>query len=158
LVAFNRSLTLSLIEILGFAIAIIALALESLADYQKGTFVRACKARGERLAVCQRGLWRYSRHPNYFFEWMVWNGLILMALPALPEAFETEHTIIALFLTAGLLFVSRLMYQTLVHLTGARPAEYYSLKKRPAYADYQKTTNRFFPWIPKGVEKNGTNP
>jgi steroid 5-alpha reductase family enzyme len=44
---------------------------------------------------------------------------------------------------------SVMLYITLVYLTGAIPAEYYSVKKRPGYKAYQEQTNRFFPWFPK---------
>jgi steroid 5-alpha reductase family enzyme len=91
------------------------------------------------------GLWRYSRHPNYFGEWMVWNGLILMALPSLVSLYRTESMPVAILVTAGLLFVTRIMYVTLVYLTGAKPSEFYSVQKRPEYADYQRRTNIFFP-------------
>ena len=74
-----------------------------------------------------------------------------MAIPAVPGLFESQPIPVAVLLTLGLLFVSRLMYQTLVHYTGARPSEYYSLQKRPAYAEYQRRTNRFFPGPSKDV-------
>ena len=144
-VAINPSPSIHWLEALGFAIALAALALESVADAQKARFVAQCKAAGERNRVCEVGLWRYSRHPNYFFEWMVWNGLVLMAIPALPHLFELESTPVAALLTAGLLFVPRLMYVTLVYYTGAKPSEHFSAQKRPDYAEYQRTTNRFFP-------------
>ena len=79
---------------------------------------------------------------------MVWNGLIVMTLPSIPHLFEVETLLVAWLSTAALCFVSRLMYVTLVHHTGAKPAEYYSLKKRPEYAAYQAETNRFFPGPP----------
>ena len=50
---------------------------------------------------------------------------------------------------AGLLFTSRMMYSTLVYLTGAVPSEYYSAQKRPDYITYQQRTNRFFPGPPR---------
>ncbi|MEM8961995.1 MAG: DUF1295 domain-containing protein [Acidobacteriota bacterium] len=145
LVAINPTEGMHWLEIIGFAVALTALFLESVADAQKARFVAQSNKAGERNRVCNVGLWRYSRHPNYFFEWMVWNGLILMAIPALPHLFELESTVIAVLLTMGLFFVSRLMYMTLVHFTGAKPSEYYSVQKRPDYAEYQRTTNRFFP-------------
>ena len=145
LVALHPAPSIHWLEALGFGIALTALALETVADTQKARFVAQCKKAGERNRVCDVGLWRYSRHPNYFFEWMVWNGLIVMAIPALPHLFQTESAPLAALLTAGLFFVSRLMYMTLVHYTGARPAEHFSVQKRPDYAQYQRTTNRFFP-------------
>ena len=146
----NPSDSLSLLELLGFVIACGAFLLESIADLQKAAFISKTKATGERDRVCDEGLWRYSRHPNYFAEWMVWNGLILMALPSLPHLFGSEHAAIALFITAGLIFASRLMYLTLVYQTGAKPSEFYSVQKRPGYADYQKRTNMFFPGPSRG--------
>ncbi|MEM8932189.1 MAG: DUF1295 domain-containing protein, partial [Acidobacteriota bacterium] len=113
-VAVNPAPAIHWLEAVGFAVALVALMLETVADAQKARFVARCKAAGERNRVCDVGLWRYSRHPNYFFEWMVWNGLVLMAVPALPHLFEVEATFVAVLLTVGLFFVPRLMYQTLV--------------------------------------------
>ena len=76
---------------------------------------------------------------------MVWNGLILMALPSLPNLYRSESVVVTVLLAAGLLFVSRIMYLTLVYHTGAKPAEFYSVQKRPDYVEYQRTTNMFFP-------------
>jgi steroid 5-alpha reductase family enzyme len=149
IIASNPAPSISIIEIVGFAIACAALAFESLADVQKARFIARTKAAGERRRVCKDGLWRYSRHPNYFGEWMVWNGLIVMALPSIGHLFEVENLWVAGLLTAGLCFVSRLMYVTLVHHTGAKPAEFYSLQKRPEYAAYQAETNIFFPGSPR---------
>ncbi|MFD9701653.1 DUF1295 domain-containing protein [Lentzea sp. NPDC059081] len=114
--------------------------LETVADRQKQRFA----ARGNR-ATCDQGLWRHSRHPNYFFQWMQWNALVLVALPALPARFHDTSLVVWVLLTAGLFFVSWTLYVTLTKHTGARPAEYYSLRKRPDYARYQATTNMFFP-------------
>ncbi len=60
-----------------------------------------------------------------------------------------EHSVVWLVQGMGLFGVSVVMYTTLVYLTGAKPAEYYSVRKRAGYRDYQRTTNRFFPWFPK---------
>lgn len=145
IIALNPSPSISAFELFGFAVACGAFAFESLADIQKLRFIARTKSNGERNRVCNEGLWRYSRHPNYFGEWMVWNGLVLMALPSLPHLFEVENWLIAGLLTAGLFFVSRILYVTLVYYTGAKPAEFYSVQKRPEYVLYQKTTNIFFP-------------
>merc|ERR1712130_505523 len=107
-------------------------------------------------AVCEVGLWRYSRHPNYFCEWMVWCSLALSSLPSLLAfcSAQQELLITKVGLSGGLLFVVHAMYQCLVNYTGAVPAEFYSIKKRPvgcankkilAYAEYQKRVNMFFP-------------
>jgi steroid 5-alpha reductase family enzyme len=149
IIGLNPESSLSVVELVGFAIACGALLFESIADVQKGRFLVASKARGERNRVCNVGLWRYTRHPNYFGEWMVWSGLVLMALPSIRHLFSVEPIWLSAPLTVGLVFVSRLMYVTLVHHTGAKPAEFYSVQKRPDYVDYQKTTNLFFPGPPR---------
>ncbi len=145
------------VEILGICIWGVALLMESIADFQKLAFLKRMKKEEKRNQVCNVGLWKYSRHPNYFAEWMVWNGLVITALPSWlalkdiqSEIFNDQvHQILWLLLGAGLIYVSRMMYLTLVYATGAIPAEHYSAKKRPGYKEYQKTTNRFFPGPPK---------
>lgn len=149
IIASNPASSVSIIELVGFGIACAALVFESVADLQKARFISRTKTAGDRRRVCKDGLWRYSRHPNYFGEWMVWNGLIVMAFPSVRHVFEVENLWLAGLLTAGLIFLSRLMYVTLVHHTGAKPAEFYSLQKRPEYAAYQAETNIFFPGSPR---------
>jgi steroid 5-alpha reductase family enzyme len=143
--AFNTEPSLSVLEITGYALWALALAMEFLADRQKQRFMQKARANNEKLRNCDVGLWACSRHPNYFFEWMVWNALILASLPSLLQLREHEPLWIWGVIGIALLYVSRFMYHTLVHYTGAVPAEYYSVQKRPDYAQYQKTTNRFFP-------------
>ncbi|MGW6445257.1 DUF1295 domain-containing protein [Lentzea sp. NPDC055074] len=114
--------------------------LESVADRQKQRFA----ARGGRR-TCDEGLWRYSRHPNYFFQWMQWNALVLLALPSLVARFGDTPLVVWVLLALGLFLASWTLYVTLTKHTGARPAEHYSVQKRPDYARYQATTNMFFP-------------
>jgi len=119
--------------------------MESIADFQKVRFLKEMKRAGKHRQVCNVGLWKYCRHPNYFAEWMVWNGLVIAAIPSWLslKAFESEP--VWLLLGIGLLLASKFMYTTLVYTTGAVPSEYYSVQKRPDYKDYQQQTNRFFP-------------
>jgi steroid 5-alpha reductase family enzyme len=105
----------------------------SLADRQLARF-RADPAR--RGQVCQEGFWRYSRHPNYFCEWLVWLGYGVFAL-ASPWGW------------IGLL-APALMYHFLVNVTGVPMTEALSVKsKGEAYRRYQQTTNAFFPGPPR---------
>jgi steroid 5-alpha reductase family enzyme len=76
---------------------------------------------------------------------MVWNGLIVAAIPSWIALRSQETFVIWSLLGLGLLLASVFMYRTLVHLTGAIPSEYYSEQKRPYYKAYQQRTNRFFP-------------
>jgi steroid 5-alpha reductase family enzyme len=155
--ATNTQQSFGPVEILGISIWGVALLMESIADFQKLAFLKRMKKEEKRNQVCNVGLWKYSRHPNYFAEWMVWNGLVITALPSWlalkdiqSEIFNDQvDQILWLLLGAGLIYVSRMMYLTLVYATGAIPAEHYSAQKRPGYKDYQKTTNRFFPGPPK---------
>jgi steroid 5-alpha reductase family enzyme len=102
-----------------------------------------------RGAVCDVGLWRYSRHPNYFAEWLVWTGLVVVAVPSWLARQAAEPWPIWISIGVGSLGASVTMYITLVYLTGAIPAEYYSATKREGYREYQRRTNMFFPWWPR---------
>lgn len=118
-------------ELCGFGLWLTGLIGESLADRQLARF-RADPAR--RGQVCQEGLWRYSRHPNYFFEWLIWLGYAVYALGA-PLGW------------LGLLS-PLLMWHFLVNVTGIPMTEELSVKsKGDAYREYQRTTSAFFPWF-----------
>ena len=147
IIASNNSPQFSLFEVAGLVIWVLAFAMETVADMQKLAFLQKMKKQGKQRQVCDVGLWRYCRHPNYFAEWMVWNGLVVAAIPSWLALQNTESTLIWGLLGAGLLFTSRMMYSTLVYVTGAVPSEYYSAQKRPGYTEYQQHTNRFFPGL-----------
>ena len=144
-IGFNPSETISIFEIIGLVIWLGAFVMESMSDAQKLKFLRDMKKAGKRNQVCNVGLWKYSRHPNYFAEWMVWNGLVIASIPSWIYMYDFESMAIWGLLAVGILFASRAMYVTLVYYTGAVPAEYYSVLKRPEYKKYQETTNMFFP-------------
>ena len=149
IIASNTSSKLSGFELVGLIIWALAFVMETLADIQKLAFLQEMKKQGKQRQVCNVGLWRFCRHPNYFAEWMVWNGLIIAAIPSWWALQSAESTLIWGLIGAGLLFTSRMMYSTLVYLTGAVPSEYYSAQKRPDYITYQQRTNRFFPGPPR---------
>jgi steroid 5-alpha reductase family enzyme len=145
IIASNPSEEISIFEIIGIVIWLASFIMESVADAQKLKFLRAMKKSGARNTVCNIGLWQYSRHPNYFAEWMVWNALVIASIPSWLQLYPNMSVSIFVLLGVGLFMTSRIMYVTLVTYTGAVPAEYYSVQKRPAYKDYQQTTNMFFP-------------
>lgn len=153
IIGSNSSEVLSWFEIAGLLLWVAAFMVESISDIQKQNFLKAMRRSGEKNGVCNVGLWRYSRHPNYFAEWMVWNALIIAAIPSLLALMSVESTAQSLLLGAGLVFTSRIMYVTLVYYTGAVPAEFYSVQKRPQYREYQQTTNMFFPGKYRPTEK-----
>ena len=114
---------------------LIAIGGEALADYQLHEFKEDPNHEGE---VCRDGLWRYSRHPNYFFEWLHWWTYVLLAW---------LHPWGWLSLLAPLA-----MWYFLTRVTGVPLAEKHSLESRgEKYRRYQQTTNAFFPWFPKST-------
>lgn len=144
LMAVNAHDALHPLEVLGILVWLTAYVLESTADLQKLNFLS--KNTG---GVCNVGLWRYSRHPNYFAEWLVWTGIVIAAMPSWWVLRDSEVGYLWAVLGVGGVGASVMLYITLVYLTGAKPAEYYSVQKRPAYRHYQETTNMFFPWFPR---------
>jgi steroid 5-alpha reductase family enzyme len=122
-------------EIGGLALWIVAFAGETIADWQLARFRRDPGNRGR---VCDTGLWRFSRHPNYFFEWLVWAAFALFVAGA-PWGW------------AGFLS-PLLMWWFLVKVTGIRFTEEQSLRsKGEAYRAYQRRTSAFFPWFPRST-------
>lgn len=120
-------------ETAGLILFAVALAGEAVSDAQLRRF-KTEKRKHE--AVCETGLWRYSRHPNYFFEWLIWVGFALYALGA-P------------FGWVGLV-APGIMLWLLVKVTGIPPTEAQAVKtKGEAYRAYQRTTSAFFPWFRK---------
>ena len=145
LISVSPSTQLSPLEIIGFTIFILSIVLETVADYQKLKFLKEMKLQNKQNMVCDVGLWKYTRHPNYFAEWMVWNGLIIASIPSFILLFDSEALWLWIMIGIALLYTSRIMYITLLYLTGAVPSEHYSAQKRPNYKAYQQSTNIFFP-------------
>src|SRR5215470_7392431 len=77
LACLDTRASLGFLEKLGAGIWVVAILGESLADRQLDTFKKDPTNRGK---TCQAGLWKYSRHPNYFFEWLIWVGYALFAI------------------------------------------------------------------------------
>ena len=130
LISNNSSQSFSIIEVIGFLVWAIFFFLEHISDLQKQKFLINAKKNNLKNQVCNVGLWKYTRHPNYFSEWMIWNGLIIASFSSL---LVNNSMIVFLGTTTSLLYITILMYQTLVFLTGAIPSEHYSLIKRPDY-------------------------
>ena len=146
--AFNTTPYLTPLEVFGYVLWIGAFVTEHVADLQKVKFASQAYKEGKKGACCNVGLWKYSRHPNYFAEWMVWNALIISSLSSVLYFYQKEHLLVWIGLLIGLIFISRLLYLTLVYYTGAIPSEYYSMQKRPGYKEYRERTNMFFPGKP----------
>jgi steroid 5-alpha reductase family enzyme len=120
-------------DIAGLLIWILGVGGEAVADRQLARFRRQPSNRGK---VCRDGLWYFSRHPNYFFEWLHWWAWVCLAWPA-PAWWVT-------------LLGPTLMLLFLFKVTGIPPTEAQALRSRgEAYREYQRTTSVFFPWPPR---------
>lgn len=137
LACFNGTPGMNVLEIAGLALFVIALIGESTADAQLDAFKRNPANKG---GVCDIGLWRYSRHPNYFFEWLIWIAYALFAL-------ASPHGWIALAMPV-------LMLHFLINVTGLKATEEQALRsKGERYRLYQARTSGFVPWFPKRIEQ-----
>lgn len=118
--------------VLAAGIWLVAVGGEAMADRQLRVFVSQPQSRGQ---VCRVGLWRYSRHPNYFFECLHWVAYV-------PLAVGTS----GLWLT----FLPPLfMAWLLIKVSGIPMLEAHLAKSRPGYADYQRNTSMLLPWPPR---------
>lgn len=106
---------------------------ESLADHQLARFRADPANTGQ---TCRDGLWRYSRHPNYFFEWLHWFSYVVLAIGSPLWALACLGPV--------------LMYLFLRYLSGVPFTEQQALRTRGQdYREYQRTTPMLFPWFPK---------
>jgi steroid 5-alpha reductase family enzyme len=128
--ALGREAPLGLLELLGSAVFAIGLAFEAVGDAQLSRFLADPASRGQ---VMDRGLWRWTRHPNYFGDFLVWWGLGLASLGAG-----------AWWPLAGPAVMSLLLRR----VSGVTLLEATIADRRPGYAAYAARTSPFFPWPP----------
>jgi steroid 5-alpha reductase family enzyme len=134
IVAQNPAAAIAPLEWAALGLWTVALAGETLADAQLAAFKRSGVGHDQ---VCERGLWSWSRHPNYFFEWLVWVAYALAALASPPWG------AVGLAMPALMLFF-------LLRVTGIPATEAQALRsKGDAYRDYQRRTSAFVPWPPR---------
>ena len=130
IITANQSQAISILEFAGALVWVIAFFGEMIADRQLAAFK---KDPGNKGKVCDTGLWYYSRHPNYFFEWLTWMGYFIFAL-------ASPWGILAIISPAVILYL-------LTRVTGVPNNEEQNLRSKPiAYKKYQETTSAFFPW------------
>lgn len=135
LASYNPDPNFSILEFVGVALWFVALIGEAIADRQLGEFKKKPQNKG---LVCQEGLWHYSRHPNYFFEWLVWLSFFVFALGS-PFGLATIYCPLA-------------MLYFLLRVTGIPMTEEQAIRtKGDLYREYQRTTNAFFPWFRRGT-------
>jgi steroid 5-alpha reductase family enzyme len=124
---------LGLLDGLAAIVTLGAVVVEAVADAQLRAFARRPEREREAGAIMERGLWAFSRHPNYFGEASFWWGLVLFAAAAQPLRFW--HTAGALAITAMFVGVS-------IPLMEKR-----SVTRRPAYAQIQRRVSMIVPWF-----------
>ena len=127
-----------MVELAGIGVWFLAIIGEGVSDAQLKSFKRN---RANDSPVCRQGLWKFSRHPNYFFQSLLWWGLFLIALPA-PFGWA------AVLAPLAMLFF-------LLRVTGIPLTEELAVaSKGDAYREYQRTTSALVPWF----VKPNTNP
>jgi len=116
---------------IGLLIWLVGFFFEAVGDYQLRKFVKNPENKGK---IMSSGLWRYTRHPNYFGEAVMWWGIFLVSLSSLENIWGIVSPITINYL---LLFVSGV------------PLLEKKYMKREEFREYAKVTNKFFPWFPK---------
>jgi steroid 5-alpha reductase family enzyme len=133
IIAFNKKPGLMVLEYVGIAVWAISICGEATADTQLKRFKNNPINKGK---VCDVGLWYYSRHPNYFFESMIWIGYFLIALNA-------NYGWIGILSPLTIILL-------LFRVTGIPLTEQQAIRsKGDRYKEYQRTTSVFVPWFKK---------
>ena len=131
--AENPATGLSTLEVAATVLWLVAISGEALADRELARFKADPSKKGQ---VCDTGLWRYSRHPNYFFEWLIWVSYALFASSSPWGWLGWVSPLCILFL--------------LLRVTGIPMTEEQSLRsKGDLYRRYQQRTSVFVPWFPR---------
>jgi len=121
-------------ELTGVLIMLAAVIGESSADFQLSRFKANPQNQGK---VCEQGLWYYSRHPNYFFEWCFWVGLAIVSCD------------VGIIGIVGPIMALVMLY-LLLKVTGVKATENQNLRsKGEDYERYQRSTSSFIPWFKK---------
>ena len=127
---------LDVYDLVGVAVWLMAIVGEAVADAQLARFRAEPSNRGR---TCRSGLWRYSRHPNYFFEWTHWFAYVAIAGPTMGAWGAWMGPVV--------------MLAFLYKVTGIPYTEAQALRTRgDDYRRYQAETSAFVPWIPRRVE------
>lgn len=130
-VSMAKNQPISPFILVGSIIWLIGFAFESIGDYQLMLFI---KQRQNKSDVMQTGLWKYTRHPNYFGEVLVWWGIFIMVLPL-------EYGLWAIISPITISFL--LLYVSGIPMLEAK------YKDNVAFEEYKKRTSAFFPMLPK---------
>lgn len=131
---FDRPESPTALNLIGVGVWLAGFLMESIGDYQLARFKANPANRGR---VMDRGLWRYTRHPNYFGDCLVWWGFSLVAITHLSHAWIIVSPAVMTFL--------------LVRVSGVSLLEKHLRARSPEYTDYIRRTSAFLPWRPKSL-------
>ncbi len=133
IIALNKTQGLTVLEQVGAGMWLVSIIGEGVSDWQLQHFKKNPANKGK---VCQSGLWNYSRHPNYFFQFMIWISIFIFAL-------SSPYGWISIVCPATIFFL-------IWKVTGIPMTEEQSLRSRgKLYKEYQRTTSVFVPWFKK---------
>ncbi len=117
------------LDLLGVLVWILGFGFESVSDWQLDTFIKNPDNRGR---IMDQGLWRYSRHPNYFGEVTMWWGIYILALPV-PWGWAS--------------IIGPLTISYIILCVSGVPMTERFMQDNPAFADYKRRTSAFIPWF-----------
>jgi steroid 5-alpha reductase family enzyme len=125
--------SLTVLDWVAIVLCVVGIVGETIADRQLENYKKNSQGAG----VCEIGLWNYSRHPNYFFDWLTWCGFAVFGLSA----------------PLGCLgwLSPALLYWIMTRVTGPMTEEGSIQSRGEVYLQYQRTTSMFFPWIKKSL-------
>jgi steroid 5-alpha reductase family enzyme len=126
-------------DYVGIVVWFTGFLIELFADKQKNDFKKV-----DSKSLCKVGLWKYSRHPNYFGEALLWWGIYLIAAPVSDYGWVT--------------FYSALVITLLIRFVSGVPLVEEAWQKREDFPVYKEETNIFFPWFTKKASSQTTNP
>lgn len=141
---YSENVSFSVLSLVGFLTWAYGILIEGIADHQKFTFKNNPVNRGSWI---QTGLWKYSRHPNYFGEMLCWSGIFIYAIPALSAS------VINIFigLVSPLFIIFMLRFVSGVPKLEKIDDEKY--RGNPEYKIYKKRTSMIILWPPKKINK-----
>ncbi len=126
-------------DVLGLIVTGVAILIEAVSDFQLQSFVKKQKTGSGQKKVMSYGLWKYSRHPNYFGEILFWIGLFFFALASSPAHWWAIFGPVSMVLLFTMISIPMM--------------EKHVLKKRSHYKDYINKTSPLIPWIVKKKDK-----
>ncbi len=127
----NIDSPIGILDVLGLIVWVIGFFFESVGDKQLAVFIKSPENKGK---LMRDGLWKYTRHPNYFGEVTMWWGIWIISLSASTVWFS---------------ILSPLTITILILKISGIPMLEKKMKENPDFADYEKKTNKFIPWFTK---------